>query len=333
MIKEALEKLLNGYNLTPTDIKEVFDEIVSGLADEILVSSFLTALKLKGESTDEISAAILSCRESFRTLNSNFLKDEMFENVVFGNRDGLLDISFAVDIVLSASDLKVFKYSLASDYNFNQSFQTFNLINNGNFDYSESVFERTGFIYFLFPSCENYVKYTKNISRALCFSNLLNITDKMLSPLGAKNQVIGLVEKDLVEKYADICLKLNNHNTLALSGVNGFPFASIEGETFVAEAWKNKIFTYIITPELVGLKAASFDEIKCENSAHGLEIIKNVFENKIKNAPYDIIVLTSALSLYITKKADSIMDGILLAKKIIDSNLAREKLEQLIKIY
>lgn len=331
MIKDAINMLIQGYNLTSTDVKEVFDEILSGLADEILVSSFLTALKIKGENTDELSSAILSSRDSFKRYNSSFSGDEMFENILFYNVSDCFDISFAVDVVLSAANLKVVKYCLMSDMDFNKSFKTLKHFGVNNFDYNETLFEKLGFSYFVFPSDENYVKYTKNLSRILCFKNILNLLDKMLNPLKVKNQVIGVLEKDEVEKFADMSLKLNNSNTMVLSGCNNFPFASIEGETFVAEAWKNKIFTYVITPELVGLKQASYDEIRCDNLSHGCEIIKNVFDNKILNAPYDIIVLNSALSLYISKKTDSIMDGILLAKKIIDSGLAGEKLSQIIK--
>ena len=319
--------------MSSTDVREVFDEILFGLADEILVSSFLTALKIKGETVEEIVASILSSRDSFKPFYSSCSKDDMFENVLFSDSFDCFDISFAVDIILSACGLNVTKYSLFSDFKNNQSLQTLKLLGVDNFEYSESDFEKLGFSYFVFPSCENYIKYTRNILRVLSFYSILNITDKMLNPLGVKNQVIGVAKKELVEKYANISLRLNNSNTLVLSGVNNFPFASIEGETFVAEAWKNKIFTYVITPELVGLKEASFDEIKCDNIEHSLEIIKNVFDNKILNAPYDIIILNSALSLYISKKADSIMDGILISKKIVDSGLAKEKLNQLAKIY
>lgn len=331
MIKDAINNLILGCDLSQTDTKEVFDEILSGLSDDILTSSFATALKIKGETVEEISSAISISCESIKKY-SCILSDTM-QIVPFLDNDNYIDIAFGVDIVLSACGIGVFKYCLDSYFDFNKSFLTLKNAGVSNFSYNENLFEKTNFAYFQLDSALNYIKYTKNVSNKMCFKNIFSITDKLLNPLHSKNIFIGLNDKDLVEKYANICLKLNMDNSLVLSGNNGFSFASIDGDTYVAEAWKNKIFTYVINPELVGLKKASFDDISCENSEHSLSLIKGVFDNKIKTAPYDIIVLNSALALYISKKAESIMDGILLAKKIIDEGLAKDKLSQICQIY
>ncbi len=331
MIKEAINKLIFGYDLSSTDVKEVFDEILSGLADDILTSSFVTALKVKGETDDEITAAILASRDSFKKFD--VLHFNSIENISFLQNDNFIDISFAMDVVLSASGVGVVKY-LTDDYiDFSKSFLTFKNSGANNFEYSPDLFEKTHFAYFKISPNENYIKYSRDVFNKLCFNNIFTVINRLLNPLGVKNQFIGVDNKENVERYANICLKLNNDNTIVLSGNNNFSYASVEGDTFVAEAWKNKIFTYVINPELVGLKCGSLEEIKCENSIHGLDIIRNVFQNKLKNVSYDAIVLNSALALYISKHADSIMDGILIAKKTIDSGLALEKLNQISEIY
>ena len=331
MIRESINRLISGYDLTSTDIKEVFDEILSGLADDVLTSSFATALRAKGENDEEISASILAARDFLPKFS--LPKIDLIENISFIDNENFIDIPFAMDIVLAACDLGSIRYNLSEFLDFNRSFMTLKNAGVENFNYDENLLEKSYFSYFQIPQDTNYVKYTKNVSKSLHFKNIFNILNKMLNPLRAKNQFIGVETRDLVEKFANICLRLNNENTMVLNGENNFPFASVEGDTFVAEAWKNKIFTYVINPELVGLKTASLDDIKCDNSFHGLEIIKNVFQNKIKGAPYDIIVLNSALALYIAKKAESIMDGILLAKRTIDSNLANDKYNQICEIY
>lgn len=331
MINNAINLLISGNNLSETEAKEVFDEILSGLADEIQTAAFVTALKIKGESTDEIASMVLASKESVK--GYSFLENaSLIENTVFNYPDDFIDISFAVDIICSACNLGVVKFAFDSHLDSKRSFLTLkDFCKNADFSFKQDNFEKTNFAYIKISPAEPYFKYTKEISRKLCFKNIFNITDLLLNPYDAKNLFLGVNSRDDVEKYANICLKLNYLNSIVLSGVNNFPFASIEGETYVAEAWKNKIFTYVLTPELVGLKAASIDEIKYGNSSS--EILRDIFKNKIKNACYDIIILNAALALYIAKKADSIMDGITLAKRTIDSGLACEKLEQIIALY
>ena len=118
-----------------------------------------------------------------------------------------------------------------------------------------------------------------------------------------------------------------------LSGDNNLPFISPNGETFIAEAWKNKIFTYVLSPELLGYSEASLDEIKVYSKEENAKNIIEIFENKLKDAKFNSIILNSALSLYISKKADSIISGINLAKKTIETGLALEKLNQIISFY
>ncbi len=329
MINSAINKLLSKNDLESTIIYEVFEEILSGIATPIQTSSFLTALKTKPETLEELFYSIDASRGFVKKINLPYSCDNLIENITMNEDSSIIDISFAVDIICSANNLGVLKYS----FNMDKAFQTLSFFSENFFNKTLNNFERLCFGYFLLDKNEPYYKYSSIVDKNLTFDNIFSIIDKFLNPYGAKNQVIGVNRGELVEKIALLCLKLKNSNSLVMSAKNNFPYISLESETYVAEAWKDKIFTYTLTPELLGFKNHSIDEIKCDNISHSALIIKDVFENKTKNASYCAIVLNSAMALYIAKKAPSIIDGIELAKKTIDSNLAIEKLEQIIKSY
>ena len=138
----------------------------------------------------------------------------------------------------------------------------------------------------------------------------------------SENTCVGVV--DDTEKIARLCLSLGYKNSIIVNGQNKYPYATLEGENYISEAWKNKVFTYTLTPDLVDLKEEEviFPKSREEN----FHLIYNVFDGKIKNAPYGSIILNAGLSLYITKKSPTLIDGIALAKHATESGMAREVL-------
>jgi len=335
MIKEAINKISSGEELTLVEIREVFDEIIQGLADSTLTSSFVTALHQKKISIDEYLGSIISTKEAISKIKLNNDTENVIENISLGNIETFFDINLAVDLVCSSANLGALRYSFQSSEFENNSFK--NLIALGINPCSDienfiDNFEKTNFGYVYLPIKQPYFKYCCEISRKLPFDSIFSTLDKTLNPYMAKNQLIGVTSKELVEKFANICLGLNNSNSIVLCANNSLPFVSTEGETCVAEAWKNKIFTYILTPELLGFKSHALDEIKIENKEHFADLLIEVFKNKTKGAIYDFIVMNSCLSLYISKKANSLIEAIELAQKTIDNGLVYEKIEEIRKI-
>ena len=338
MINCLINKLMDNIEPNEVELVEAFDEIFSGVADEIKATSFITLLKEKGDLFEAKSSCLTSAIKSARSAVSKIkaIPDNfpIFEVLQFKNTPEYFDVSFVMDIILASNDVLISKYSFPLEDN--QSFKTlksFSIASSNLEDDFYDNFEKTNFLYLNISDREPYCKYTSEILRRLPFDNVLNISSKFLNPIRVKNQFIGVNSKEDVEKFANICLNIGNQNTLILNSNNDFPFASINGETSVAEAWKNKIFTYVITPELLGLVRYPIKDLLAENREHNKETILNLFENKEKGAFYEFTILNSALALYIVKKASSIMDGIALARKTIDSGLAKEKLTQLQEIY
>lgn len=332
MINEALNKLLLGVDLDEIMTLEVFDEILSGLADITTASSFITALKIKGETILELFEAITSARNSINKINFDYNCENLIENIFLNAPSDIIDISFTNDLICAANGLGAVKYSFNSPFYLNNSFNTLSAFGVDLTDKNETFkneFEILNFAYMFLQNDEPYCKYSFEISRKLPFTNIFNLIDKMLNPSGALNQMIGINNKTQIQSFSNLCLKLRNLNTVVVSGANNLPYITPQGETLVAEAWKDKVFTYSLTPDLLGFETYSTDEIKYENSEHATQILLDVFQNKSNGAAYSTIIMNSALALYIAKKADSILDGLELAKKTIDSGLALHKLEQI----
>ncbi|MBQ9149783.1 hypothetical protein IJX73_02520 [bacterium] len=335
MIKEAINKLINEEDLTFIEIREVFDEILSGLANEAQISSFLTALKSKKITTDELLGAIVSSRDSFKFQQFGLNFSDGLESIAFDDKNEYIDILLAIDLICSANNLSVSRYDFNSFSNKNKSFEILKTLGvnlEKNIDFLSNDFEKLNFSYFYLSQDIPYFKYSEKIRNTLPFDNILNITSKMLNPLKTKNLFLGICDKNLVETYANIALRLENNNSIIVCNDN-IPFVSLSGESIVAEAWKNKIFTYVITPDLLGFKENDINELKCSDIRENANSLLNIMDNKLKNSMYDFIVLNSALALYISKKSDSIMEGIELAKKTIDTGKMKEKFLQIKNFY
>ncbi|MBQ7287581.1 MAG: hypothetical protein IJW73_07470 [Candidatus Gastranaerophilales bacterium] len=333
MIIEATNKLLDGVELSFIEIREIFDEILSGLADEVVAASFLTALKSQQNILDAQLAAILSSQETIKKHSFGF--ENSIQNISLSENNSYIDVLIAQDIICAANGLGVSRFSFDNGfkpYSF-KVLSSFGLNIKEIEKLDELLVEQCGLAYFYLSSKLPYYKYTQKLKNNLPFDNIFNTTSKMLNIIGSRDLFIAIQDKEKIDEFANLALKLGYENSVVLSNGSDFSMLSLEGDTVVAEAWKNKIFTYVLNAELLGLKSTSLDELKCESIEQNKSELLEIMQGKLKNAKYDVIVLNSALALYISKKADSIMDGIDLAKKTIDTGLMLEKFEHIKKCY
>ncbi len=331
MIKEITKEILNNKRsfLEQIEIREIFDEIYQGLANKITTTAFITALKTLQLENETLQAIIEASNDAINKPEHSFKNN--FQTVNLNPNTKYFDVYFALDIINSANNINSIKYSVG-DFNNNHFLELKKHLNIE--PYSSKTLEQIEskkFCYFYLDENEKYIKYTDEIRKNLSFENIFDLTDYFLNPFSVKNQIIGVNSIENVQKFANLSLLLNYDNSLVTTSSTGLSFATLDGENTIAEAWKNKIFTYTLSAELLDLPKYSIEEIKINNAKDTFEITKDIFENKTKNAYYYTIVLNSALALYISKNASSLIDGIKLAEKTIDSGLAKEKLQQIIE--
>lgn len=339
MINQAIEKILNKENLDFVESKECFDEVFQGLSGEILATSFISMLKMKEETIDEISGAIVSFGEANRKISIGKNEDNIIQNVFFETSQSkkYFNFAFVNDLMCSASGL------ISSDYSFENplfwalkdKFQIFDKLDFNIQDANNLDFEETNYVLLKLKNDIPNFKYSSEIFLNLNFKTILNYAFAFFNPTGAKNLYFGLDDKSDVNKLAQIALKLGYSNSIVVAGSNNLPFVTPFGSTFVAEAWKNKIFTYELSPSLLDFSEHDKKEIEIENKEEFKELFFDLIENKLgeKNAIFETCVINSALALYISKKADSLMEGIDLAKKTIKDGLLKEKFYQIKRFY
>lgn len=336
MIKEVINKLLVGNYPNAVELREVYEEILSGLCDEISASSFLSLLHNQGFSEDNLCLFLQCAKNAIKPVDIRLNQKNIIENISFSLNNIYLDVLLAQDIICSACDLGVSRYSYNTPFLKDNTFNILSLLGveiDNDVDYLGLDYEKLNFNYFYLSTDDPYFKYGENLRQNLPFDNIFNQSLKLLNPLGVKNLFLAVKDKNLVERYASLALKLQKENSIILSSDTDFALINPAGETYIAEAWKNKVFTYALTPELFGVESVSIDELKIENNEHNAQVLNSIFENKVKDSRYNAVVLNTGLSLYIAKMADSIMDGMNLAKNTIESGRAFEKLEQLRKFY
>ena len=336
MINEVSNKLINNEQVAEVEFREVFEEIFSGLANEIQTTSFITALNFKEIEDDAIISAIETSSQAINRPFNLLYSDNLMENIALKKEKNIFDISLIQDLVCSCAQLYVSRYAFDCQQTLNQSFNILKLLGinlKKKVDYNDVEFEKLNFNYYYLSSNTPYFKYSEAIRNNLAFDNIFNATKEMLNPTNAKNLFLGVSRRALVEKYANICLKLQKNNSIVVCGNDSLPFIAPNGESYIAEAWKNKIFTYVINPELLGYNEHDFSEINCTNDEENANDIFEIIYNKKKDTKYELSILNSALSLYIAKKADSIIDGINLAKRLLDDGIVAQKFEQIKKFY
>ena len=325
MINNTILSLLNNDS-SNINVQECFDEIFSGMANPYTSAIFLSLLKTRQENTDDILFGINSARSAIKKISLDTDYDFLIENICLDEMPQYLDISFAMDIVCASCNVSVIKSATTDKEKI--SYSTLKALDIDISNLKTEDFEKNKFMYSFISNENPYVKYTQELSKALPYRTILNIINNFLNPYSVKNCTLALCGRENVQKYAQICLSLGYVNSIIFSA-GDFPYVSIEGETSISEAWKNKVFSYTVAPQLLGIEPNSLESIKVENAKHGSEIIKAVFENKLKNSYFDVIIINSGLTLYITKRTKSLMEGISLAKKVIDEGKAIEVLENL----
>ena len=334
MINDVINNLLDGSIPSETQLRECFDEIFSGLADDVRISSFISLLNDLNFSQNVLLSAILASNNQLK--NKVNLNIDSIENISFVNSFGCVDISLLQDLICSAGDLCACKYSFNSPLCVNNSFKILELLGfnfEKEIDYNSCEFEKLNFNYVYLSNEVPYFKYAEPIRAKLPFKNVFSYVLKMLNPFSSKNLFLGVSDRDFANTMANVALKLNKENSIIVSSDNDFGYIYPNGETYIAEAWKNKIFTYVITPELLGFDSAQISEIEVENNEQNASDILNIIENKDCGAKYSMAIMNSALSLYISKKAESLIDGVNLAKNLISSGKVKEKFEQLKNFY
>ena len=346
MIREAIGKVVLKRDLTEGEMEEVMEEITKGTASDAQITSFITALRMKGETPEEIAAAARVIKNRVSRIHAGDDVVCMDREEITVERETILstakesnegtktfNISTATAFVVGGGGLKVAKFGRRSTYPLCGCADVVEALGI-NLDMTSTQLERClkeiGICFLYEPLTQNGLAHITALREKIGIRTIFNLLEPLINPGGAKTQVLGVYEPRLTETMAAVLENLGIKKGLVVHGEDTLDEISITGETKVTEFKEGRMKTYFIKPEDFGLKRAKLAEIeggtKNENAGIIVEILKGV-----RGAKRDITVLNSAGVLMAAGKAKHFEEGIELANQSIDSGEAFKKLERLIE--
>ena len=334
MIEEALKILVKGESLSYNQTKEVMKEITEGMAAESQISAFLTGLRIKGETIDEITACAEVMKE--KCIKTDLKGAETLDIVgTGGDMTNTFNISTTTAFVAAAGKVPIAKHgnrALTSKSGSIDVLEALGINVNTTLQKEYEIFKKLNICFMFAQNHHPAMKYASKVRKELKFRTIFNILGPLTNPASASSQLFGVYDRSLVHTLAQVISNLGVKNAIVVHGEDGMDEATITGETYISEARNGIIKDYTIKPEDFMLKRSTLEEIKGSSPKENAQIILDIFKGKERGAKRDIVILNSALAFYTYNKTRSIQEGIDLAKEIIDSKLCLDLLNKYIEI-
>jgi len=330
MIQAAISKLADKQDLTEHEAEQVMDEIMEGKATDAQIAAFLVALRLKGETIDEITACAKIMRQKAHMINPKvkFLVDTCGTG---GDNSNTFNISTAAAFVVSGAGAAVAKHGNKSVSSKCGSADVLKELGVKIDLYPRDVekcIEKIGIGFMFAPMFHPAMKYALNARKEIGIRTIFNILGPLTNPANAKSQLIGVFDANLLEIIAKVLKNLGSKHIIAVNGY-GIDEITICNKTKVCELENDNINTYEINPEDFGFKLSSLSEIKGGLPQENAKIISSIL-NGVNGPRRDVVLLNAAAALSTTGIVKNYKEALELAAYSIDSGKALKKLKDLI---
>lgn len=332
MIKEDIIKLSKKQDLAYAEAEAVMDEIMSGQATPVQMSAYLTALALKGETIDEITASAAGMRAHCIKLLHNL---DVLEIVgTGGDGSNSFNISTTSSLVIAAGGVPVAKHgnrAASSKSGAADVLEALGVKITLTPERSAEILKKIN-ICFLFA--QNYhiaMKYVAPIRKELGIRTVFNILGPLSNPAGANMELMGVYDQSLVEPLAQVMANLGVNRGMVVYGQDSLDEISMCAPTSVCEIRDGKFTSYEITPEQFGYERCEKGALTGGTPAENAEITKAILKGEEKGPKRQAVCLNAGAALYIAGKAASIEEGVKLAESLIDSGAALKKLGEFVE--
>ena len=332
MIKEAIIKLSKKQDLAYAEAEAVMDEIMSGQATPVQMSAYLTALALKGETIDEITASAAGMRAHCIKLLHNL---DVLEIVgTGGDGSNSFNISTTSSLVIAAGGVPVAKHgnrAASSKSGAADVLETLGVKITLTPERSAEILKKIN-ICFLFA--QNYhiaMKYVAPIRKELGIRTVFNILGPLSNPAGANMELMGVYDQSLVEPLAQVMANLGVNRGMVVYGQDSLDEISMSAPTSVCEIKDGWFQSYEITPEQFGYTRCSKEELAGGTPEENAEITKAIVNGTEKGPKRQAVCMNAGAALYIAGKAESLEAGVKMAENLIDSGAAAAKLREFVE--
>ena len=330
-MNSLLKKVTSYQDLTFDEMKNSMNQIMSGKISSNLVSSFITALAMKGETVDEISAAAKVLRENLTSVNTD--KDVVDTCGTGGDGLKTFNISTCASFVAAGAGIKIAKHGGRSVSSSSGSADVLERLGvNVSIDHvkMKELVEHIGIGFMFAPNFHPAMKHVAPIRKELGIRTIFNILGPLANPANAKRQVIGVFKKSLTHIFAEVLKNLGSSKVLIVHGEDGMDEISMSAKTFVSELNGGIIKNYEIQPEDFGLKRYGIEYLFADDVQSSKDMIIKILNDEDIPAK-NIVLLNAAAVIYVSDITNNFGDAIDVAKNSIKSGKALKKLDELIK--
>jgi anthranilate phosphoribosyltransferase len=332
-IREAIDKLVRHANLSEAEMIDAMNQIMTGEATPLQVAAFLTALRMKGETVEEITGAARVMREKAHRVNvgSKAVLDTCGTG---GDQKGTFNISTTAAFVVAGAGVPVAKHGNRSVSSQSGSADVLGALGvkvDAPKERVEKCIAQIGIGFLFAPLLHEAMKYAVQPRRDIGIRTIFNLLGPLTNPAMAKYQLIGIYSGELVAMIAHVLKNLGSARALVVHGLEGLDEISLCGPTQVAELRDGAVNEYVIEPEQFGLKRCGLAELHGGSAEESAAIVRAVLDGR-PGAARDVVLLNSGAALFVSGSAPTHQDGLRLAAESIDSGNARLKLEQLVEL-
>ena len=332
-IQQAIAQLVGGANLTEQQMVDVMNQVMTGEATPIQVGAFLTALRIQGETVEEVTGAARVMREKALHVDAG---DGCVLDTCGTGGDGknTFNISTTVAFVVAAAGITVAKHGNRAVSSGSGSADVLGALG-VNIDVPKEMVERclreVGIGFLFAPAMHGAMKYAAAPRREVGIRTIFNLLGPLTNPAGASRQLMGVYDGTLIEMVAQVLGNLGSERAMVVHGEEGLDEISLGGPTAVAE-WKDgAVARYTLNPEDFGFEKQPASLLTAADPAECAAIVTAVLKGEPGPA-LDVVLLNSGAALCVGGRAENIADGIGLARERIDSGAAQGKLEHLIRL-
>jgi len=333
-MKEFISKVVEGRDLSEEEAEQAMRLIMSGEATPAQIGSFLTALRMKGETIEEIASFARVMRQ-FAARISPRVEGRLVDTCgTGGDRMKTFNISTIAAFVVAGAGVPIAKHgnrSVTSKAGSADLLEALGVNLNLTPEQVEGIIERIGIGFMFAPAFHGAMKHAIGPRKEIGIRTVFNVLGPLTNPANAQAQVLGVFDASLVEPIARVLSRLGVEHALVVHGLEGMDEISTCGETLVAELKGGEVETYTLSPEDFGIRRASPEELLGRDAQGNAAIARALLEEKETGARRDIVVLNAAAGIYVAGRAKSIDSAINLAEESIDSGRAYEKLLALVE--
>ena len=336
--KEAVVALINGMNLTSTQMETMVSEVMEGKASDAVIAAILVLLRQKGETIEEIYGAVNALLSRVEKID---LHPEATDTCgTGGDASGTFNISTVASIIANAAGVKIAKHgnrSISSQCGSADVLEALGININLTPEQTKAVFDKTGYAFLYAPNYHKAMKSVAQARRELGIRTIFNMVGPLANPALITRQLVGVYDKELTGVFAQVLRQRGSEHCVVVNGATkegiSLDEPNICGATYISELKNASVTSYTLHPEDFGFKRRRLEELQGGSLQESVKIVWDIVENRADEAKRDAAVYASGMAIYVGGKAETMQEGFEKAKEVIETGKAKEALMQLIEAH